>query len=102
MHPIVQQVVAILRTAAFYLASFPGLVDSKNNTADRQGLVLIVSGRGSGRGQDKSSDFIDDFLGLFVDKGSVGPSTYSPEQRAAMDKKPDKHPLIPSARPVLP
>ncbi len=33
------------------LASFPGRVDSKNNTVDRQlGLVLIVSGRVSGRG----------------------------------------------------
>ncbi len=29
------------------VASFPGQVDSKNNTANRQlGLVLIVSGRG--------------------------------------------------------
>ncbi len=33
------------------LASFPGRVDSKNNTVDRQlGLVLIVFGRVSGRG----------------------------------------------------
>ncbi len=60
-----------LENASDRLASFPGLVDSKNNTEDRQlGLVLIWgciwAWLGTG---NKSSDFIDDFLGLFCRQG---------------------------------
>ena len=49
--PAIPSILTSYKCTECLLASFPGRVDSKNNTADRQlGLVLIVSGRVSGHG----------------------------------------------------